>query len=89
MPCAVLMALEGMWHTHARCRTTLKQAWCTTQAAAHAVAVQVVVTGGAGRTGKLVVEKLLARSDKFEARAVVRGDKVRGAEGGGSHARNA
>lgn len=49
---------------------------CTTQAAACHVAVQVVVTGGAGRTGKLVVEKLLARSDKFEPRAVVRGDKV-------------
>lgn len=40
------------------------------------------MTGGAGRTGKLVVEKLVANKDKFEPRAVVRGEQVRRHEHG-------
>lgn len=41
--------------------------------------LQVVVTGAAGQTGSLIVEKLLARPDEFITRAVVRSAKV-GAE---------
>ena len=38
---------------------------------------QVTVTGAGGRTGKIVLQKLLAQPDKFEARGVVRNAKVR------------
>lgn len=38
--------------------------------------VQVTVTGAGGRTGKLIMQKLLAQPDKFTARAVVRDEKV-------------
>lgn len=36
----------------------------------------MTVTGAGGRTGKLLLQKLLAQPDKFEARGLVRDDKV-------------
>jgi uncharacterized protein YbjT (DUF2867 family) len=36
----------------------------------------VTVTGAGGRTGKLVLQKLLARPAQFDARGLVRDDKV-------------
>jgi len=39
---------------------------------------QVMVTGGAGRTGALVVQKLLARKPQFEPLATVRNESVSG-----------
>ena len=42
-----------------------------------AVVPQVTVTGAGGRTGKIVLQKLLAQPDKFEARGVVRNTKVK------------
>ena len=38
--------------------------------------MQVTVTGAGGRTGKLIMQKLLAQPDTFTARAVVRDEKV-------------
>ena len=38
--------------------------------------MQVTVTGAGGRTGKLIMQKLLAQPDKFTARGVVRDEKV-------------
>jgi hypothetical protein len=38
---------------------------------------QVAVTGAGGRTGGLVVKKLIAESDKFTAVPIVRSAKVR------------
>lgn len=37
--------------------------------------MQVVVTGAGGRTGALVMKKLLERSDDYEAVGIVRSDK--------------
>jgi uncharacterized protein YbjT (DUF2867 family) len=34
------------------------------------------VTGAGGRTGKLVLQKLLSRQDHFEARGLVRTEEV-------------
>lgn len=42
--------------------------------------MQVVVTGAAGKTGGLIVKKLVERSAQFEPRALVRSEKVRLAE---------
>jgi uncharacterized protein YbjT (DUF2867 family) len=38
--------------------------------------MQVVVTGAGGRTGALVVQKLLEQTDKFEAIATVRNQQA-------------
>ena len=38
--------------------------------------VQVTVTGAGGRTGKLILQKLLAQPDKYTARGLVRDEKV-------------
>ena len=46
---------------------------------------QVVVTGAGGRTGKLLFEKLKARSADFDARGFVRTDESKAAIGGGSN----
>ncbi len=38
--------------------------------------MQVVVSGAGGRTGSLIMQKLLARPDTYKARGIVRNEEV-------------
>ena len=51
-------------------------ALCRTQLDAGAFVRQVVVSGAAGRTGSIIMQKLLAQPDAYKARGIVRNDEV-------------